>query len=156
MKRERRHQAEEQGPAGQTNIDGLTTPPPIERVPRVAVLILTGVTAIFIALLFGSQILALRGYEDRAFALEQKINQIKEVNQELERQKDYAASDAGVEDTLLSLNFQKNTDIGYVGIPEPAISAGRQPFIPEHRRSPLPNWQQWWNWFFGDRTGLPR
>jgi hypothetical protein len=125
-------------------------------IPRTAILTVLGLFVAAIILIFGSQVVALRTAQERASVLEKAIFLAKENNNILERQRDEANSEDWAVQRLLGLSFQRKGDWEYVPLPQPVGPPGRQVFIPERQQARLPKWQQWLNWFTGDKADPSR
>ncbi len=132
---------------------------PASRTPltyRVAWAAGIALAAVLVLLVFGVQFSALNSYNQRADQLNQSIARAQAANQELQDQRDRAATDAGVEEAARDLGMLKPGERPIVPRPENTGAVGRQPFQPEREREALPNWKRWWRWAFGDPTRSSR
>lgn len=89
----------------------------------------------------------------QASQIRQEIGQLKDRNAELRRQTEYLQSPEYVEKVAREqLNLVRPGDIPLVLV----HSSGKEPTPepvptpPEVRTSSHPNWQRWWNFFFGE------
>lgn len=88
----------------------------------------------------------------QAAGIRQEIGLLKERNAELRRQMDYLQSPEYVEKVAREqLNLVQPGDIPLVVVSpsEQAPSAVMPAQPPQTRPEVLPNWQRWWNYFFG-------
>ncbi|MCL5025224.1 MAG: hypothetical protein M1531_01840, partial [Chloroflexi bacterium] len=83
------------------------------------------------------------------------IAQAQAENTQLQATRDRAATDAGAEEALRDMGWLKQGETAIVPRPEATGAQGRQPFQPEREGRPLPNWQRWWQWFFGSGADKP-
>jgi len=90
----------------------------------------------------------------QAASIRQDITQLKERNAELRRQEEYLQSPDYVEKMAREqLNLVRPGDIPLVLVSPSVKETPKQPApaAPQSRpQQSLPNWQQWWNFFFGE------
>lgn len=139
-------------------LEGDDMPSPSSSPARRAIWIAAIVTvALLVALAFGSQWASLSALDKREAELKVAVARAQAENAQLEERRDRAATDAGAEEALRDLGWLKQGETAIVPRPEPSGAQGRQPFQPERDGRLPPNWQRWWQWFFGsDSEKSPR
>lgn len=94
----------------------------------------------------------------QAASIHRDIAQLKERNVELRRQMEYLQSPEYVERAAREqLNLVSPEDIPLVLV-SPSAKAVRPeptPVLQQTRPEQLPNWQRWWDFFFGEAPGPP-
>lgn len=89
----------------------------------------------------------------QASQIRQEITQLKDRNAELRRQTEYLQSPDYVEKAAREqLNLVRPGDIPLVLVYPPGKEPAVEPPLarPPSRTAPVPNWQRWWSFFFGE------
>ncbi len=122
--------------------------------PRVLWAVGAGVVVLAV-LLISSQLTSLAALNRRAEGLSKALARAQAETLELEMNRDFAATDAGAEESLRELGWLKEGETAIVPQPDGGSTAGRQRFNPDRHGPAPPNWQRWWRWFFGDGSRSP-
>jgi hypothetical protein len=117
---------------------------------RVGILIGIGVLVLLV-IDFNNRLDGLRRLNEQERIVSTQATQAAQTQVALQTQVAYASSDAAVEDYARGDSHSiQDGDIPVVPVGNP----GSTPVLsstPTPAPTPLPNWQKWWNLFFGDR-----
>ena len=87
--------------------------------------------------------------------LNKEIEELKAYNTILEKQKEYAQSDTAIEYEARQMGLIKPGETAVVVVipPEAEAKPEQVPKPEKQQNDTRPNWQRWWDMFFGDREG---